>query len=215
MHITGVQLRRQRLSIDRLSYFGVLAMSEMRDKIMATARATVQQHGYNGLSFRELAKDVGIKSASIHYHFPTKGDLGSALARRYSEEAQALFDGFLLETPDPSSLFRNYTDVFRMALERNNRMCLCGIMGAEYDELPDAVKVEVSAFADVNVAWLTRVLTKLGLADGQSSAERAAAIYAAVIGAQLVARSRNDISLFDRAIETYRATGLIPQETTA
>jgi len=177
---------------------------------MATARATVQQHGYNGLSFRELAKDVGIKSASIHYYFPSKGELGAALARRYSEEAQALFDSFLLETADPSSWLRSYTAVFRMALEKDNRMCLCGIMGAEYDELPDAVKAEVSAFADVNVAWLNKVLTKLGVTKGQASRDRAAAIYASVIGAQLVARSRNDISLFDQVIDTYHSTGLIP-----
>jgi TetR/AcrR family transcriptional regulator, transcriptional repressor for nem operon len=184
-------------------------MSEMRDKILATARATVQQHGYNGLSFRELAKDVGIKSASIHYHFPSKGELGAALARRYSEEAHALFESFLVET-DPSSWLRRYTDVYRMALERDNRMCLCGIMGAEYDELPDAVKAEVSTFADVNMAWLNKVLTKLGVTKDQARNDRAAAIYAAVIGAQLIARSRNDISLFDQVINTYSTAGLIP-----
>lgn len=184
-------------------------MSEMRDKILATARATVQQHGYNGLSFRELAKDVGIKSASIHYYFPSKGELGAALAHKYSEEAHDLFERLLVEA-DPSSCLRRYTDVYRMALERDNRMCLCGIMGAEYDELPDAVKAEISAFADVNVAWLSKVLTKLGVTKDQALGDRAAAIYAAVIGAQLVARSRNDISLFDQVISAYFSTGLIP-----
>ncbi|MDF2795086.1 MAG: transcriptional regulator, TetR family [Pseudomonas orientalis] len=53
---------------------------------MTAARKMVQTRGYNGLSFRELAKEVGIKSASIHYHFPTKGDLGAALAKRYTED---------------------------------------------------------------------------------------------------------------------------------
>jgi TetR/AcrR family transcriptional repressor of nem operon len=180
----------------------------MRDTIMETARATVQRHGYNGLSFRELAKEVGIKSASIHYYFPTKGELGAALARRYSEEAHALFESFLSEA-DPSSWLVKYTDVFRMALEKDNRMCLCGIMGAEYDELPEAVKVEVSAFADVNTAWLKKALMELGVTKSQLS-DTAGAIYAAVIGAQLIARSRNDISFYDQAIKAYRTTGLIP-----
>ncbi len=46
---------------------------ETKEKIMNAARLTVQDRGYAGLSFRELAKEVGIKSASIHYYFPTKG----------------------------------------------------------------------------------------------------------------------------------------------
>lgn len=189
-------------------------MSEMRDKIIAAASAVVQQHGYNGLSFRELAKDVGIKSASIHYHFPTKGELGSALARKYSEDANALFESFLTDIPEPLSRLRSYTKVFRFALERNNRMCLCGIMGAEYDELPDAVKVEIGAFADMNIAWLTKVLIELD-PDHAMAGNRASAIYAAVIGAQLVARSLNDISLFDQVIDAYCAAGLIPTKVAA
>jgi TetR/AcrR family transcriptional regulator, transcriptional repressor for nem operon len=190
-------------------------MTEMKDKIMAAARATVQQQGYNGLSFRELAKEVGIKSASIHYHFPTKGELGAAIAKSYSEEAHALFESFLLQDTDPAVLLRRYTDVFRLALERDNRMCLCGIMGAEYNELPAVVRAEVSAFAEVNEAWLTKVLEGSSPKDGQSAKDRASAIYAAVIGAQLIARSRNDISLYDKAVSCYRATSLIPQEAAA
>ena len=37
-------------------------------------------------------------------------------------------------------------------------MCLGGFMAAEYDDLPDVVKTEVQTFADINVAWLTRML---------------------------------------------------------
>jgi TetR/AcrR family transcriptional repressor of nem operon len=185
--------------------------SDMRETIMAAGRKTVQAHGYNGLSFRELAKEVGIKSASIHYHFPTKGDLGAALARRYWEEAKAAFDGFSAETPEPTLCLRKYTDVFRLALENGNRMCLCGFMAAEYDDLPDAVKVEVQAFADVNVVWLTKVLSSMGTAGDAGKAEqRALAIFAAIGGAQLTARSRADVSVFDRIVESYRVAGLIP-----
>src|SRR5271154_7619977 len=107
--------------------------SDTREAIMAVARKTVQAHGYNRLSFRELAKEVGVRSASIHYHFPTKGDLGAALARRYTEDASAALEGLLVESRNPATCLRKYTDLFRLALENNNRMCLCGIMAAEYD----------------------------------------------------------------------------------
>jgi TetR/AcrR family transcriptional repressor of nem operon len=186
-------------------------MQDTRETIMAVARTTAQAHGYNGLSFRELAKAVGIKSASIHYHFPAKADLGAALARRYHEDAQATFDGFLDETPDLGQRLRRYVATFRLALENGNRMCMCGYLAAEYDDLPDAVRAEVRAFADGNVAWLARVLSEGRDAGDPAAAEaRALAIFAAIGGAQLAARSRGDIAVYDSIVETYRETGLIP-----
>jgi len=176
-------------------------MLDTRETIMTLARATAQAHGYGGLSFRELAKAVGVKSASIHYHFATKADLGAALARRYCEDAAVTLAAIRAESPDAATCLRRYTDVFRLALANENRMCMCGFMAAEHDDLPDAVKREVQAFADLNVAWLTDVL---------GDSQHALAIFAAVGGAQLIARSQGDIATFDRIIKSYSAAGLIP-----
>ncbi len=182
-----------------------------RDEILAAARPVAQAHGYNGLSFRDLAKAVGVKSASVHYHFPTKGDLGAALAGRYREETRALLDGYLAAGLDPGTCLARYVAAFRMALERDNRMCLCGIMAAEYDDLPDNVKAEVTGFGDDNVAWLGRVLALLDPARPDEAVnQHALAIHAAVAGAQLIARGRGSLALYDRIIDGYRRSGLIP-----
>ena len=69
--------------------------TDTKQKILAAARLTVQDRGYAGLSFRELAKEVGIKSASIHHYFPTKGELGAALANRYTADFADYLDGLL------------------------------------------------------------------------------------------------------------------------
>ena len=75
----------------------MVADTNTKERIMEAARLTVQDLGYSGLSFRELAKDVGIKSASIHYYFATKGELGAALASRYTAHYAEYFDGLLAE----------------------------------------------------------------------------------------------------------------------
>ncbi|MBY8933897.1 MULTISPECIES: TetR family transcriptional regulator [Pseudomonas] len=185
--------------------------TDTRETIMAVARKMVQTRGYNGLSFRELAKEVGIKSASIHYHFPTKGDLGAALAKRYTEDGLQYLDGLRSHSEDLNVWMKGYTDVFRMALVNDNRMCLCGIMSAEYDDLPPEVRTEVDGFTELNVRWLTEVLSvcrpQLSLEERQ---QQALAIYAAVEGAQLIARGRDDISVYDKTIEIYRSAGLLP-----
>jgi TetR/AcrR family transcriptional repressor of nem operon len=187
-----------------------MTSNDTKQRIMDAARLTMQAHGYGGLSFRELAKDVGIKSASIHYYFPSKADLGSAVARRYWEDTAADLESMLAETSDPARCLRQYPDIFRKSLEKDNRICLCSFMAAEYDDLPEAVKKEVQTFADVNVAWLSRCLSAAAVVSTEESEERARAIFAAVAGAQLMARSRSDIGLYDVLIKSYRAAGLLP-----
>jgi TetR/AcrR family transcriptional regulator, transcriptional repressor for nem operon len=184
--------------------------SSSKEAILAAAKRTAQAHGYSGLNFRDIAKDVGIKSASIYYHFPSKADLGAAVARRYWEDTAADLESILTEASDPVRCLRQYPDVFRKSLESDNRLCLCSFMAAEYDDPPEAVKKEVQAFADVNVAWLSRVLSAAAVVSPEKSDRRARAIFAAVAGAQLMARSRSDISLFNALIESYRVAGLLP-----
>jgi TetR/AcrR family transcriptional repressor of nem operon len=184
-----------------------------KEAILAAARRTAQAHGYSGLNFRDLADEVGIKAASIYHHFPSKADLGAAVARRYWEDTAADLDSMLAGTSDPVRSLHQYPDIFRKSLEADNRMCLCSFMAAEYDDLPEAVKKEVQTFADVNVAWLSKVLSAAAVVNSGESEQRARAIFAAVAGAQLMARSRSDISLFDSLIESYRVAGLLPEQT--
>jgi TetR/AcrR family transcriptional repressor of nem operon len=184
--------------------------SSSKEAILAAARRTAQAHGYSGLNFRDLADEVGIKAASIYYHFPSKADLGAAVARRYWEDTAADLGAMLAETSDPILCLRRYPEIFRKSLENGNRMCLCSFMSAEYDDLPEAVKTEVQAFADVNVVWLSRVLSAATVVGAQETEPRARAIFAAVAGAQLMARSRSDIALYDALIASYRGAGLLP-----
>ena len=184
--------------------------SSAKEAILAAAQRTAQAHGYGGLNFRDLAEQVGIKAASIYHHFPSKAELGAAVARRYWEDTAAQLEAMLSDSPDPLRCLSQYPDLFRKALTRSNRICLCSFMAAEYDDLPVAVRKEVQAFADVNVAWLVKVLAAAAVVGPEQIHARARAIFAAVAGAQLMARSRSDIALFDTVIESYRAAGLLP-----
>lgn len=182
-----------------------------KEEILGAARAVAQAHGYAGLNFRDLAATVGIKAASIYYHFPSKAELGAAVAKRYWEDAKAFLDKLLEDSPNPSAALRRYPETFRWALENNNRMCLCSFMGAESDDLPAAVRKEVNNFADVNVAWLSKALLTAKVVSTKDSQRRARAIFAAVAGAQLMARTRADIKLYDELIDNYRSAGLLPK----
>ncbi|QYD72145.1 TetR/AcrR family transcriptional regulator [Paraburkholderia edwinii] len=181
------------------------------DKILLAATRIAQAHGYGGLNLRTLAQEVGIKAASLYHHFPSKADLAAAVAKRYWEDAAAALEVLSAKTPDAADCLRKFPGTFRASLENDNRMCLASFMTAEYDDLPDVVKIEIQAFADVNVAWLGKNLVAAGIVGSRDAKKRARAIFAAVSGAQLMARGRSDIKLFDALIDSYRSAGLLPE----
>ncbi|NEI18994.1 TetR family transcriptional regulator [Rhizobium leguminosarum] len=184
--------------------------ADTKDRILEAARLTVQDLGYGGLSFRELAKDVGIKSASIHYYYATKGELGAALANRYTAHYGAVLEDMLTQGLDVDTCMARYTEVFADTLRADNRLCLAGMLGAERNQLPEEVQTEVVKYGEMNERWLERVLAMRDPDKTEQNQRRAKAIYAAVQGAQLIAHTRNDVSLYEEIIATYRENGLLP-----
>ncbi|MEO1000032.1 MAG: TetR family transcriptional regulator, partial [Pseudomonadota bacterium] len=113
-----------------------------RESLLDAAERRARAGGYNGFSFREIAADVGVKSASVHYHFPTKAALAEALAERYTARARDT-----LGTPrDGAEAVARVTALFRDALTVEDRMCLCGVFGAERDALPPEVARATAGF---------------------------------------------------------------------
>lgn len=182
-----------------------------REAILEAGRLSAQAHGYGGLNMRELAAKVGIKAASIYHHFPSKAELAAAIAERYWQNAKARLDEIAAGERSAEASLRRYPDTFRTTLENGNRLCLGSFLGAEYDDLPELVRKEIQAFADVNIAWLSERLVEAKAVGAKDIERRAKAIFAAVAGAQLIARSRSDLGLFDAMIEGYRAAALLPE----
>ncbi|MBY5931487.1 TetR/AcrR family transcriptional regulator [Tateyamaria omphalii] len=163
-------------------------MSGKRDEIMDVAERMIRTHGYNGFSFREIAAEVGVKSASVHYHFATKADLAAAVARRFRER----FEAELAErsTADSNPL-SDWRDLFRGALADDGLMCLCGILAVGGNDLPLEVAQEARQFMLDGIDAISNL-------DG-FSAEDGARIMAQLEGAMLLARSLGDPTVFDKA----------------
>ncbi len=101
----------------------------MRDQILEAAERRVRSVGFANTSFRDIAKDVGVKSASVHYHFPTKADLGEALIAAYTERFEARLAAISLDELIPA--ITNFVGLYSEALVLDESICLCAIMGAE------------------------------------------------------------------------------------
>lgn len=165
----------------------------MKEKILDAAEIRVRGGGFAAMSFRDLASDVGIKSASVHYHFPTKSDLGEALVARYSDQFKVRLDE--IDTSDLKAALNALVALYANAFVLNKTICLCAVMGAEAIGLPDHVNQRTKAFFEMNRVWLETLLRTHG---ADASAAHASMVIAALEGGMIVASASNDRSLFDQ-----------------
>ena len=168
-------------------------MTDTKTQLLDAAAKGMQTRGYNAYSFHDLSAAVGIRTASIHYHFPTKAALGEALASRYTAQFMAALGSADSGTPD--DCLAHYAGLFRPSLH-DGRMCLCGMIGAEIDTVPEPVARQVRGFFETNHDWLARVFERKGMS-APSARQQAKLFLATLEGAMLVARVGGDLSSFD------------------
>jgi TetR/AcrR family transcriptional repressor of nem operon len=174
------------------------AMTEMKTAIMDAAERRMQAGGFSGFSFREIAEDVGIKSSSVHYHFPTKEDLAAAVIHRWTEHTSKVIDKELKKDPNP---VRVWTKAFRGTAFSEPHMCPCTVLGASSHDLPKQVATEVKRFFKM----CQDKLVAQGL-----SPDKASEFLSTIVGALVVANALRDSAEYDRATK-----GLLRERKTA
>ncbi len=186
------------------------ARNRTPERILDIAERLVQTRGFNNFSYADIASELGITTASLHYHFRGKAELGQALITRYAErfaEALARIDA---EIPDARAKLDAYAGLYAGVLE-GKRMCMCGVLAAEYQTLPKPMRRAVIGFFDENTRWLTDVLSQgqsaKTLAFSGSADDVAQSILSTLEGAMLVARPYGDLTKFNATVHQL-LTGL-------
>ncbi len=185
---------------------------DMSTRLLDSAERRMRRGGYNSVSFRDLAADTKIKSASVHYHFSRKEDLGLALVERYSVDFFEALDDATRDSQSPRKRLVAFNQIYRNAITEGGAVCLCGLLGAEAAGLPVALNRKVQSFFDANLRWVGASLPDL-LSDEERSA-RADAIVSVHQGAIILACSLDDVALFDSATSFVLKYGLATKSIT-
>jgi TetR/AcrR family transcriptional repressor of nem operon len=185
---------------------------DTRTQILDVAERLVQTGGFNDFSYADIAAELAVTNAALHYHFRTKAALGDALIERYSERFFAALDRIAAESTDARAQVEAYIDLYREVLAAD-RMCLCGVLAAEYPTLPDSMRRAVQRFFDRNETWLVALLEagsrsqRLDAAD--SAIDTARMIVDTLEGAVMIARAQHDPGRFEsvatRLLRSIRA----------
>jgi len=188
----------------RVGNFLAMEPSTVRLRLLEHAQTLIQLHGYCGFSFRDLSTLVGVKTSSIHYYFPAKEDLVLAAVNAYSSRVLGDIAGIAEALPANKKLQR-YGKLLARELGEGDQICLCGMLSADIQSLPDLVRFAVQAFYSANENWLARVLEE-GAAQGNLQVPGdpvvvARVLYAAYLGSVMSSR------LFNARVRINEVTG--------
>ena len=182
-------------------------------RVLDAAERLVQVRGFNGFSYADIAAEMHITKASLHYHFATKADLGQALITRYAARFFAALDAAETDGTSAPAKLSAYAKLYADVLSQQ-RMCLCGMLAAEYPTLPGPMQSAVLEFFDHNEDWLQAVLEQ-GRSEGSleftgPARDTARMIISGLEGAMLVTRPYGDAGRFKVAADGLLASLTAP-----
>ena len=181
----------------------IVEKNDTKSKILDTAERLIAQGGYGAFSFRDIADEIGIKSASVHYHFPTKSDLVAAVMVRYNE-------AFAQKLPNPDSgqapqmLINGFIDGFKAKIVDQRNMSLCTMLTADKALLPMQVCNELAMFYQLKLEWLTKVFFCNERVDEDAARSQAVQLLACLHGASILVQGTDQPELFDCALSEWR-----------
>ncbi len=163
-------------------------LSPAAERIVDVAEALIQRQGFNGFSYEDIAQAVGIRKPSVHHHFATKADLATVVTQRYVQRFTDALHNLDLSQDQAHERLLAYAQLFQSA-NQNQRLCLCGMLGAEFETLPDSVRVHIHTFFELNVQWLQTILAEGWPEQAERSNKLALLLFSALEGSMLVGRT--------------------------
>lgn len=173
-------------------------------QIMDLAEKAIIQGGYGAFSFRELAAQIGIKSASVHYHFPTKGDLAASIMRRYKESFSSELPDVVVTDASVTQLINGFIDGFKAKIVENQNMSLCTMLTTDIHQLPDEVKQELAAFYHIKLNWLSQVYLLNEGIDERQARSKANQMLASLHGASILVQATGESERYEEAVAYLR-----------
>lgn len=126
-----------------------------RKEIISLADDLIRQKGYNAFSFYDLSKAVGIKTSSIHYHFPGKADLGVAVVDRQLETLSQLIEQSVNDSP--LEKLDRLIGIYAKTMAED-KVCLVGSLSTDLRTVDIRISEHLRIFAGKMLDWVSSFL---------------------------------------------------------
>lgn len=184
-------------------------MSDTKERILDTMQDLIQTRGYSAVSYQDIAAELGIRKASIHYHFATKNELGVAVIERYGRVFGDILDAARERASSAWQLLDVYIQPFLDFGGTEDKICLCGALAGEFPALPKDMQAVVTEFFEKQQSWLERLL-QAGSDQGEfviagSFRRQSRLIFSALQGALLIKRSNKNAKQLQDVVAEIKA----------
>lgn len=168
------------------------AVPDTRRRILDLAEELLLSRGFNAFSYQHIARELGMKPAAIHYHYPTKEALGTAILGRRRGRLRKWCEQPGVSDLSPIGRLEALLAIYETHVANDQRLCVFGSLAAEFNTVPESMRTELRAYTSTLTAWLAEVLVA-GRAAGQMQfvgepVAKAAQVLTTLTGALQVAR---------------------------
>ncbi len=183
--------------------------------ILDLGETLLQDKGFNGFSYAHIAKELGVKNAAVHYHFPAKEDLGCAVVQRYRDRFQLWINNTRVKDLSPDEKLDWFFDIYANMRADHGKVCIAGVLEAEFNSLPDRLRQQTRSLTSELLNWLASTLDEGREAgifhfNGQST-DKAALILSSLQGALQMARALGK-GKFQAVIQQHKQDLLVMQQ---
>lgn len=176
-----------------------------KERILEVATDFMQVRGFQGFSYLDVAKAVGVSHVAVHHYFPAKVDLAVAAMAQYTARFEAALAAIAARGEGPASALRAYAGLFEATLRGGKRVCLCGMLTAEIGALPSVLRAQIRHFYEVNERWLAERI-RSAAPKARAPEALAATFLAALEGSMLTARAFEEGERLSRTAEWFVAS---------
>jgi TetR/AcrR family transcriptional repressor of nem operon len=133
---------------------------ETKKEILNLAEGLLRDRGFNGFSYKHISSALDVKNAAVHYHYPTKSDLGVAIIQRARRGFQKWTQNSKMQNLDFPKKLDEFFGIYRYFLKCGQHVCLGGALETDFKTLPIEMQQETRALASDILNWLQELLKK-------------------------------------------------------
>jgi len=142
---------------------GMLIMElpgDTKKMILDIGEDLVLRRGFNGFSYKDISSALGVKNAAIHYHYPSKSDLGIAIIERARRRFQLMSDDIAKKDLDDWAKLNRFFSIYQRYLASSESVCLSGAMETEFRTLPENMQQATRQLVLDLLAWTENLLSR-------------------------------------------------------
>lgn len=178
-----------------------------RERIMDIAEHLIMSRGFNRFSYKDISTEMNVKNAAIHYHFPSKNDLGVAVIRRAQARCRKWNGMTFQQAVSPVDMLNVFLEMYTGYLNSGEYVCLASALETDFNTFSKEMQNEIRRYAAEMLNWIRNLLQK-GREEGLFSfseppEDKAFFILSSVQGALQIA-SVGDKNLFYRLVDKIK-----------